>query len=201
MLKKLDIGLIILLLIIIISSSVIYLDFSNQKNMNIEELENIEIKFETKEFEGTEIINLSALSYSDVTYIDLTISAENHGKRDVTLINPTINLFLEDIIVVKKELDDLGLSQGTRELIRLEGLTFRTESVNEALKGPIERPETVLDFSGEISFEYNFRIGPFKLKTYRLSNNLEGKILLREIFGGKTQEEAAEEILGFDTTI
>jgi hypothetical protein len=167
--------------------------------MNIEDLENVEIKFVTTEFEGTEIIAISALSYSDVTYIDLTISAENHGNRDITLINPTINLFLEDIFVIKEKPDDIVLSPGARKRIRLEDLTFKTEIVNEALKGRIERPDVVLDFSGRISFEYNFMIGSFKLKTYVLSTNFEGKILLREIFGGKTQEEAAEEILGMNT--
>jgi LEA14-like dessication related protein len=199
MVKKLYLGL-LLFSLLIISSSIIYLKFSEHKDKNQIELEDVEFKFITMDSEGMEVIEVDVLRYVDVTYLDLSFVIINHGEKDIHLINPRLELYLEDLFVLKKELDDIDLPPESKVIV-FDDLTFKSEVIDEALKDKIQRPDETLTLAAVVSSEYYFKLQDITLKNYRLQVNFDGNLLIREVFGGKTQEEASEDILGFDKTL
>ncbi|MFQ5800807.1 MAG: hypothetical protein ACE5HH_03695 [Candidatus Hydrothermarchaeales archaeon] len=163
--------------------------------MHIRELESVEFGFKTTDVEGMKIVDLDILRYSDVTFIDLTIVISNHGDRDLSLKNPVISFYLEDRLVEEKTLEDLSLPAKESISIELKDVTIKTETISEALEGSLGKPGETVEFRAMVSSEYSFKVDNTRLKTYRLPAAFEGRLLLRQIFGGKSQEEAVEEIL------
>jgi hypothetical protein len=166
--------------------------------MELKKLENLEVRFITTQIEGESVLDLDVLRYTDVTYLDFSIELLNHGQGDLSLKNPVLTLFLEEVFVLDKKLEDQYIAAGGEALIGLRELSFGSEVTDEALKGRIQRSEMTLRLIGDLHSEYFFEVQGIRLKTYRLHKTFEGKVLLRNIFGGKSPEEAVDVILGLN---
>ena len=182
-------------LISAILSSLIYGQFYNQKERNRKELGGIEWSFKTTGIEDGEIVDLNLKKYTDVTYLDLTITAKNNWDHQINLKSPAVKLYLEEVLIQEKKLSDLTLPAGSTTSIALKDLTFNSEAINKAIKGRIGRPDEALNLSALLTFEYPFEIRNIRFASYRIPATSTGKILFRQIFGGRTQEEAVDVII------
>ncbi len=191
-------GAIVVVVLLLASATYTYLQFEKHRYARSKELETVEIRFNTLVIDEQPVLNMSVLRYTDVTYLDLKVELINHGDKVIEFKNPRIKLYLEDLLVKEEAFGDLPLRPGPKKSLPIEEITFETEIINEALKGKTHRPEEVLYVRGEFSSKYVFSIQNIRLKTYSLSKSFEARLLLRQIFGGKTQEEAVEDILSLN---
>jgi hypothetical protein len=191
-------ALLVIFVLILILSSYSYIEFKGQRQANIDDLKTLKFDFETTPINGNNIVDLKIQRYTDVTYLDLVINIQNKGGRDVFLKNPLISFYLEDVIIEETTFEDQRIPSGEVRRVSFNGVTFTSEKIDEALKGRTDNPEEVIDFSANVSSEYEFIIQDINLRTYRLVYSFGGDVLLRQIFGGKTQEEAVVDILGLN---
>jgi hypothetical protein len=175
-----------------------YLQFKGEREENIIGLSNVEFSFETKVVEEVEVVNFESLRYTDVTYLDILLNVVNRGEQPIILENPILTFSLEDEFVLTYELEDVKLQPNELKLIELNDLTFKSDVITEALKGRVQRPEATLSLRGEVAPKFTFEIRDIVIRTYRLESTFSGKVLLTEIFGGRTGEEAADVILGIN---
>ncbi len=199
MVTRFQIALIVVLALSLGAYSM-YQDFRGQKEMQALELSRVRFDFETIPFEdGGRVVDAGIQRYSDATYIDLSITASNTGERDIFLKSPVIAFYLEDVLVLEKDLEDLELPAGGSITIPFSDLSFTSEKITLAMEGKKEISR-VIELSAVVLPEYSYEVGGVVLKTYRLSSSFSGVVPLVEIFGGKSQFEAAVDILGLNKT-
>ncbi len=190
-------AVLVLILIITIPASAwhVHTLYTLEREANVAELDLVEFRFETVQGEGIEIVDVEAQKYSDITFLDLEVIASKKGDRELTLKNPVIAFYLEDLFILNKTLDDIELSSGESWSMRFNELTFKTEVVENATLGRRNRADETFIISGEVTAEYTFVRYDYVLQTYRLSSSFVGRIPLQEVFGGKTKEDAVDKIL------
>jgi hypothetical protein len=189
-------AVILVFLLVLVFSSFLYYQFSQQREMNTAELENVELRFSTTEIDNIEAVDLNILRYSDATYLDLSIIITNNADHEIALKNPMLTLYIGNAFVHEMNLGDITVPAKGSSTMKIEDVSVKTEILSEALKGRMERLEDTIEFNAVLSPEYSFDARNITLVTYRLQTTFEGTILLKQVFGGKSQEEAAEEILG-----
>jgi hypothetical protein len=191
-------GGIMLLLLVAVPASAwhLYTLYTIEKEANVAELHMVEFSFETVQGGGIEIVDVEAQKYSDITFLELTVKASNSGVREITLKNPVIAFYLEDVFILNKTLDDIDLSSGGSWSMRFIELTFETAAVENATFRRGNRVDETFIVTGEVTSQYTFVRYDQVLQTYSLSTSFEGRIPLQEVFGGKTKEDAVDKILG-----
>ncbi|MFV2041464.1 MAG: hypothetical protein ACC644_05675, partial [Candidatus Hydrothermarchaeales archaeon] len=124
------------------------------------------------------------------------VEVENTGSGEVELKNPVVTFYLEGVFILNRSLQNLRLMPGDVQTLEFSDLTFKTEAVENASLRRGYRGDDAFILRGTVTSDYNFTIQDFVLSTYSLSTDFEGKIPLYEVFGGLTQEDAADVILG-----
>ncbi|RMF91658.1 MAG: hypothetical protein D6733_00555 [Methanobacteriota archaeon] len=181
-------------LLLLTSISILYSRFSDERRGHLRELGSLEMAFVAREADAPGVVDTEVLRYSDRTYFDLSINITNRDG-DVTLGNTQLTLYFEGVPVYEEGLHDIAVPSGSSRVIRLEDVPVKTETMDEVLKTTFQRADDSLAVSATLLVEYPFEVMDVVLYTYRLPLSSEGRILLTEIFGGKTQEEAAVEVL------
>ncbi len=195
MVRHVHAGLITVMVLAVVSSAV-YWQFSLQKDVSIKELEHFYLEFKTvtnNESTG-EVIDIGVLRYSDVTYIDVVLIMGNRGENDLFLRSPMVDFYLEGVYVDNKTFSDITLPKQSSSSIPFDDLEFETGLIDEAFKVRASTAD-VLNLTAVFSSEHTFELGGLTLKTYRLERSASGDVLLWSVFGGRTQEEAVEEII------
>jgi len=179
------------------SAGLLYNSYKEQRSLEEQKLAELELAYTTSTVKGEELITLQVQRYTDVTYLTLSLVLRNNGAEKIRLRRPRLTFYLQGLPAVERELEDLEVPGGGFVKLPLKDLSFSSELVTEALKRKESAASDVLELKATLSTEHELKIRNTTIYRFRLSNNATGKVPIREVFGGKTKEEAVEEILGF----
>jgi len=192
--EKKVLGLLVVFLLVT-STVILYTGFTNQKEQSQNEMEKLEVSFKTIDKDGREFLDIEVLHYTDATYLEVGLGLENTGDEAIVITDPGLSLYLESEFILEKELEEIKLEPGEETKIILDDLKFDSEIINMALSGGTVESNGTIGIKGVLAVEKDFRVFGVKVKSYEVSREVGGRILLREIFGGKSKEEAVEDIL------
>lgn len=199
---KYSVKILILMVFIILGGLLesynIYLQFQDEQAVNQRALDGLDPRFVEVEKEGNLVIELDALRYTDVTFLDLSINIANPTDQRVVLRNSVVTFFFEDVFAINKTLGNIEVEPKGDRVLDFTSLSFSSEVIDKALKGQSKTLKDYTQIKGVLSTEYDFSPNDIYLWSYSLNTSFTGKVLLREIFGGKSQEEATIDILGLN---
>ena len=187
-------GLIVAFLLVT-STVILSTGYTNQKEQSQNEMEKLEVSFKTIDKDGGEFLDIEVLHYTDVTYLGAGLGLVNNGNEAILINDPNLRLYLESEFILEKELESVNLKPGEDTEIIFDDLKFDSEIINKALSGGSVEFNGTIKIKGILTVKRDFKLSGVNIRSYELSREFEGGILLREIFGGKSKEEAVEDIL------
>ncbi len=164
-----------------------------QNNRDV--LTNLDFRF-TEDPGDNGFIFAAAQKYSDITFLDLQVEVENTGSSVVELKNPVVAFYLENVFILNRSIQNLRLMPGEVRTLEFSDLTFKTVAVENASLQRGYRGDDAFILRGAVTSDYNFTVQGYVVSSYQLTSDFEGRLPLHEVFGGLTQEDAADKILG-----